>query len=213
MSVIAVVNQKGGCGKSTTVVHFAYWFAKQGKQVLVVDADAQQSSSVWLQGMTPQVPFQVVQKPDDLLETIPTLRDQYDHLLVDGPASLSEVTRSVLFRSDLAVVPCQPTGLDLRSASESVRLIKQAQSVRNGPPQAALFLSRAVKGTKLKDEAIALLSKTPEVKLLQTVVHQKQAIADTSGQSSTVWDLPGRPAAEAAREFDHLFQEVMNLLP
>lgn len=213
MSVIAIINQKGGCGKSTTVVHFAYWFVKQGQQILVVDADAQQSSSVWLQGMKPQVPFQVVQKPDDLLEKLPELIGQYDHLLVDGPASLSEVTRSILFRSDLAVVPCQPTGLDLRSASESVRLIKQAQSVRNGPPQAALFLSRAVKGTKLKDEAITLLSKTPEVKLLQTVIHQKQAIADTSGQSSSVWDLPGRPAAEAAREFDRLFKEVMTLLP
>lgn len=213
MAVIAVVNQKGGCGKSTTIVHFAYWLTKKENRVLVVDADAQQSSSLWLREMNPVVSFEVVKNPDDLLEKIPKLVKQYDHLLVDGPASLSEVTRSVLFRTDLALVPCQPTGLDLRSASDSVRLIKQAQSVRNGPPQAALFLSRAVKGTKLKDEAISLLGKNLEVGLLETVIHQKQAIADTSGQSCTVWDLPGRPAAEASREFDRLFQEVMKLLP
>ncbi len=45
--------------------------------------------------------------------------------------------------------------MDLRSASDAMRLVKQAQSVRGGLPKAVMFLSRAVKGTKLKDEAIA----------------------------------------------------------
>ncbi|MEG5049755.1 MULTISPECIES: hypothetical protein [unclassified Microcoleus] len=46
-----------------------------------------------------------------------------------------------------------------------MRLIKQAQSVRQGPPQAVMFLSRAVKGTKLKTEAMELLGKlTPTIK-------------------------------------------------
>lgn len=78
--------------------------------------------------------------------------------------------------------------------------------MRNGPPKAAVFLSRAVKGTKLLDEAIALLAKT-EVPILKSVIHQKQAIADTFGQGATVWELPGRPAAESASEFDRLFRD------
>ena len=135
-----------------------------------------------------------------------------DSLVVDGPASLAEATRAILFRADLAIVPVQPTGVDLRSASDAVRLIKQAQSVRGGLPAAAVFLSRAVKGTKLKDEALALLSKTPEVTMLKTVIHQKQAIADTSGQSATVWDLPSRPASSSAREYERLFKEILSLL-
>jgi len=69
-----------------------------------------------------------------------------------------------------------------------------------------------VKGTKLLDEAMTLLGKT-EVPVLKTVVHQKQAIADTFGQGAVVWELGGRPAAESAREFDGLFKEVMELLP
>lgn len=91
-------------------------------------------------------------------------------------------------------------------------MIKQAQSVRGGLPSAVIFLSRAVKGTKLKDEAIALLSKNPSAKLLNTVVHQKQAIADSSGQSETVWDLSGRPASESAAEYERLFQEILEQL-
>jgi len=132
-------------------------------------------------------------------------------LIVDGSAGLSETTRAILFRTDLAIVPCQPTGVDLRSASDAVRLIRQAQSVRKGDPKAAVFLSRAVKGTKLLDEAIALLEKT-EIPVLKTVLYQRQVIADTFGQSAVVWELPGRPAAQSAREFSKLFTEVMELL-
>lgn len=213
MTVIVFVNQKGGCGKSTTAVHFSYWLTiKKKKHTLLVDADAQQSSSLWLQGMEKSdLPFQVLQSPDDLLEQLPDLAAQHEYITVDGPASLAETTRAVLFRADLAIVPCQPTGVDLRSASDAVRLIQQAQSVRGGPPQAAVFLSRAVRGTKLKEEALELLSKLQAVKLLKTVIHQRQAIADTSGQAATVWDLPGSSAAESAKEYDRLFKEILGL--
>lgn len=213
MTIIALINQKGGCGKSTTAVHFTYWLATQNKKkVQLVDADAQQSSSEWLEGMELQIPYKVVQTPDDLLELLPELALESELLVVDGPASLAEATRAILFRADLAIIPVQPTGVDLRSASEAVRLIKQAQSVRGGTPTAAVFLSRAVKGTKLKDEALALLNKTKEVTILKTVIHQKQAIADTSGQSATVWDLPSRPAKESAREYERLFKEILAML-
>ncbi|MBD2778632.1 AAA family ATPase [Iningainema tapete] len=213
MAVIAFINQKGGCGKSTSAVHFAYWLAKKSQKVSFVDADAQRSSSLWLESMESTIPVTVVQSPDDLLEQIPQLTLECDHLIVDGPAGLQESTRAILFRADLAIVPCQPTGLDLRSASDSVRLIKQAQSVRNGPPKAALFISRAVKGTKLLDEAIALLKQTKEVAMLNCVIHQRQIIADSSGQSATVWDLPGRSATESAREYEQLFKEILRILP
>jgi chromosome partitioning protein len=46
-----------------------------------------------------------------------------------------------------------------------------------------------VKGTKLKTEVMELLGKlTPTIKVLKSVIHQKQVIADSSGQAATVWD-------------------------
>lgn len=214
MAVVSLVNQKGGVSKSTTSVHLAYWLLmKQKQKVLLIDADGQRSSSQWVEGMEDvNIPYEVIQSPDDLLEQIPTLGADYDYVIIDGPASLSEATRAILFRSDLAVIPVQPTGVDLRSASDAMRLVKQAQSVRGGLPLAVIFLSRAVKGTKLKQEAIALLSQIKEAKLLKTVIHQKQAIADTSGQSATVWDFSGKPASDSGREYERLFKEVLSCL-
>jgi chromosome partitioning protein len=214
MAIVVFVNQKGGCGKSSSAVHYAYWLTQQGKRVLLVDADAQRSSSRWLESMDDKIPHKVLQTPDDILDQIPELAEQHDYLIVDGPGGLAEPTRAILFRADLAVVPCKPTGLDLQSAFDAVKLVRQAQSVRKGSPKAAMFLSMAVKGTKLKDEATAVLSKTQEVApLLKSVIHQKQAIADAPGQSATVWDLSGRPAAESRREYERLFKEIMGMLP
>jgi chromosome partitioning protein len=210
MTIISLVNQKGGVSKSTTSIHLAYWLTiKKKKRVLLVDADSQQSSSQWVAEMEKTIAVSVLQTPDDLLEQLPELSKKYDFVVVDGPASLSESTRAILFRSDLAVIPTQPTGVDLRSASDAMRLVKQAQSVRGGLPKAVIFLSRAVKGTRLKEEALALLAQTPDAQLLKTVIHQKQAIADTSGQSATVWDLPGTPAAESGQEYKQLFNEIL----
>lgn len=213
MPIVSLVNQKGGVSKSTTSVHLAYWLAvKRKKNILLVDADGQRSSSQWVESMEIPIPCTIVQTPDDLLEKLPELSPNYDFVIVDGPASLSEATRAILFRTDLALIPVQPTGVDLRSASDAMRLVKQAQSVRGGLPKALLFLSRAVKGTKLKEEAIALLENVPDAQFLNAIIHQKQAIADTSGQSATVWELPGRPAAESAREYERLFKEVLKCL-
>ncbi|WP_375493009.1 AAA family ATPase [uncultured Nostoc sp.] len=210
---IAFINQKGGCSKSTSAVHLSYWLSRKGYKVQLLDADAQRSSSIWLTSMeSNSIPTTVLQSPDELLEEIPPLAQECDYLIVDGPAGLSESSRAILFRTDLAIVPCQPTGLDLQSASDAVRLIKQAQSVRGGAPKAGIFISRAIKGTKLLDEAISLLSKTKEVTILKTVIHQKQAIADTFGQAATIWDLAGRPAAESQREYERLSKEILGML-
>jgi len=210
-NIISFINQKGGCGKSTTCVHFVKWSVQCGIKVVLVDADAQKSSSTWVTYLDIGVHTEIIQSPDELLDRIPEISKQCDLVVVDGAAGLSESSRAILFRSKLTIVPCQPTGVDLHSASEAVRLIKQAQSVRSGQPNAVTFISRATKGTKLLNEARSLMSKSG-IKLLNTTIYQRQVVADTFGQSATVWDIQSRAASQSAREYDRLFQEITNEL-
>ena len=209
MPIVVVVNQKGGAGKSTVSVHLARWLHKHNQAVAVVDADAQQSSSKWLSRLELSIPCQVVQSPDELLDELPKLSEAYTWVIVDGPAALSETTRATILSADLAIIPCQPTGVDLESASDTVRLVQQAQRIRRGEPRAVMFVNRAVKGTKLKDEAIEVLRLFPGVTVLDKVLHQRQIIADCFGQNSTVFDLSGSSAGIARREMEELFKQAL----
>lgn len=212
MPVIAVVNQKGGCGKSTTAGHLCRWLDKRGSSVALIDCDAQGTSSTWIGAIAPcpAATIAAMASADAVIEQLPDIADKYDYVVIDGPGGISDLTRAMLLRSDIALIPVKPTGADIRSAADAVRLIKQAQSVRGGPPHAGLFLSMAVKGTNLKAESLEVLGGLG-VGVLEAVIHQKQAIADTFGQQSTVFDMAGRSAADSAREFEQLFNEAIAL--
>ncbi|MEH2248455.1 AAA family ATPase [Nostoc sp.] len=48
--IIGLTNQKGGAGKTTVSGHLAYWLSQQGT-MMIVDADAQQSSTNWMKDL------------------------------------------------------------------------------------------------------------------------------------------------------------------
>ena len=216
MPIIGFTNQKGGCAKSTVAVHFVYLLYHLKRQVFLVDSDAQGTSSSWLKMLQADIPFKAMSNPDELLEELPKLAESYEWVVVDAPAALSEVTRAVVLWSDLVVVPCQPSGVDLASASDTIRLIRQAQAVRKGEPKAIMFVSRAIKGTRLKDEAIQTLKELtkdlPEFAVLDQALHQRQVIADAYGQGVTVFNLSSEPAKEAKKEFESLFQAMFKAM-
>jgi chromosome partitioning protein len=206
--IIAIVNQKGGAGKTTTAVHLAYWLSQQGT-VLVVDADAQQSSATWLEELN--LPCQIINEPDELFDQLPEVAQKYDFVIVDGAASKGETTRVILTRADMALIPCKPAGLDMHSTNRVIRLIRQAKDLRGGLPKAALFLNQAKKGTVLLRKAKVALSKTG-IKLLNTVIYDRSIITDAPSQGQVVWLLSGASAKQAASEYDLLFQEASEVL-
>ncbi|MFE4108428.1 AAA family ATPase [Almyronema epifaneia] len=213
MPTIAFINQKGGVGKSTTSLHLTCWLARKKKtSVMLIDADVQRSSSRWLSNMTNEIPHIAINNPNAILDKIPELAERHDYLVIDGPAGLQESVRAILLRADLAICPVQASALDLESAGDATYLIKQAQSVRNGLPEAALFLSRAVRGTRLATESYSVLENSG-ITTLKTIIFQRQVLADAPGQVATVFDMPGDAAKTAAKEYQALFKEVMGMLP
>ena len=83
--IIAVINQKGGTGKTCTAVHLAYWLSQQPKtSVQLIDADAQASSSTWLNQLEINLPCHPLFDPNDLAEKIPVLAQNSTFTIIDG---------------------------------------------------------------------------------------------------------------------------------
>ena len=200
--IVALTNSKGGVGKSTLAVHLAVWWKESGASVAMVDADVQNTSSLWLNEVDATLPVFRLQTPDDVLERIPEIHEQFDYVVVDGPAGLSEVTRAILLVADLALLPCGPSVLDLRAANAAIRVVKQAQAIRHGGPRAFLVPNKLQIQYRLSREMLVTV-RTLDVPSTP-VLRLRQAYADAAGQGTVVWRL-GTNGEAASIEMRGLF--------
>ena len=202
--IIALTNSKGGVGKTTIAVHLAVWLYEQGKRVHVVDADVQGSTSRWISECCPEIPIHKLHTPDDVLEQTPIILKEAEVIVADGPAGLSEVTRALLLIADRTLLPCGPSALDLRAVQDAIRVVRQAQKIRQGLPDAVLVPNKLQTQYRLSKELIET-AKTLEISSI-TGLKLRQAFADAVGQGTVVWRLP--KATEATEEFKKLFREL-----
>lgn len=116
MPVVAVVNRKGGSGKSTFAAHVAAWCARQQLAVMLGDVDRQQSSRAWLRRRDPALPGIAPWAIDQRnVLRVPT---GITHVVLDTPGGLHgfELARIVMF-ADAIVVPVCPSLFDRESAA------------------------------------------------------------------------------------------------
>jgi chromosome partitioning protein len=205
--LIGMVNSKGGVGKSTLAVHFAVWLHECNYRAALLDCDLQRSSSQWIAEAEQAGRVVVLHSEDEVIEQAPQLQREADIVIADGPVGLKELTRALLLVADLALIPCGPSVLDLRAASEAIRVVKQAQSIRGGAPEAKLLLNKVQPRYRLSRE-LQEASSGFEIPTASDAVGLRQAYADAVGQGTVVWRL-GAPAKMAAEELNALLLELV----
>lgn len=129
MRIIAIANQKGGAGKSTTLMNLAAVLAKSAR-VLVVDVDPQQSSTDWAETAGERLPFDFAANTDP--STLARLRDlPYDVIFVDTPGNLegTEILTAVLDVADFVIVPVNPEPMTVAPTRRTITQLIEPRGV------------------------------------------------------------------------------------
>jgi chromosome partitioning protein len=203
--IYGLTNSKGGVGKTTIAVHLAAYLAGRKRKVIFIDADAQASSSKWINDA--KLPFRLehFDDSDSLIKHLGRLESEADDIVIDGPAGLSHVTRAIMLRADKVFLPCGPSSLDVHAAALALTALREARKVRKGPPQAAFIPNKLQKRGRLSRDMLASV-KESGVPVLSGL-SLRQSFADAAGQGKVVAKM-GFSAKPAAREMNHLLKEM-----
>ena len=181
--IVALLNQKGGVGKTTLATHIAGELAMRGQHVVLLDADPQGSSLDWTQRRSqqglPRLFSAVGLARETLHQEAPELARRADHVVIDGPPRIAALARSALLAAERVLIPVQPSPYDLWASAEMVALIREArQSLAEQPLPA-----------------------------LRSEVHQRIVFADSVAAGRLARETA--PDSAAAREITALVDELL----
>ena len=148
--VIAVLNSKGGTGKTTIATNLAGCLHKRGHSVLLVDSDPQGTALDWYSAQPDGADLPTVIGIDRpvLHKSIPQLTRDYVYIVIDGSAKIAENTTSAIRVADLVLIPVRHSGFDLWAVESLVEAIRTRYAL-TGKPAAAFLISAQVKRSRL----------------------------------------------------------------
>lgn len=206
--VIAVLNQKGGSGKTTIAINLAHALKLAGSKVLLVDSDPQGSARDWNEANQGQVLPVVGLDRETLPTDLAAIAGGYDYVVIDGAPQIAKLAAAAIKCADLVLIPVQPSPFDIWATADLVELIKIRQTITEGKPLAAFVISRAIKHTKLSQEVNEALEGY-DLPILEQGTSQRVIYPTVASTGQTVFSELGNPAIA---EIEALAQEVMELL-
>lgn len=206
---VAVLNQKGGAGKTTLATNLAHALQIGGSEVLLVDADPQGSARDWSEASEGGICPVVGLDRETLARDLPAITDNYDWVVIDGPPQIARISAAAVTVSDVVLIPVQPSPYDIWSCADLVDIIGARRSIMNGLPLAAFVITRAITNTNLSKEVSAALEEygLPVFKARTT---QRVAYPTTAATGSTVFSDPSGPAAREIESIRDEMEEMLN---
>ena len=205
MKVISILNQKGGCGKTTIAVNLSKGIAVKRYKVMLIDADPQGSILNW-QSISGEHSFQITHYTrDDIHKVIPDIKG-YDYIVIDSPPGVLGVTKSILVSSDEVILPVGPSPLDLWSVNETISLIKEAQWVHQ-KLRGRILISKKIPNTRIGKEIRDALEGYG-LKVMRSEISQRVSYVEAMIAGQSVLDY--KPDSEAAKEIMDLTKEILN---
>ena len=176
---LAVVNLKGGTGKTVTAVHLATALAARGR-TLLVDADPQGSALSWSEEAS-DLPFAVVGLPvRDIHRRVDQLLPGVVHAVIDTPPGDRAIVRSAIAAVDVVIVPISTSIMELDRLRPTLDLIAEVEVMK--PVRIYVLLTRVRTATKSGRVAREVLAEAG-VALLDAQIPLRESLSTSFGTS------------------------------
>ncbi|GLR55214.1 ParA family protein [Shinella yambaruensis] len=208
MTVYAVVNTKGGVGKTTIAVHLATMLARAG-QALLIDGDPQGSAASWAawrrDGEFSPSPTTTVLLGKAVFNEGKALSQGFDNVVVDAGGRDNGGLRSALLLAQRAVIPVGASNLDAAAMTDLLTVVELAKDY-NPDLDVRVLLNRVDPRTKDTAEMLEWLAEQ-NLAVMDARVCERVAFRRAIGEGATVQEINKKDQA-AVSEIEALFKEI-----
>lgn len=206
MLKILVANSKGGCGKSTIATNLAAYYARDGKNTVLVDTDRQGSSQHWCEKRagfaTPVLP--VAGTRADWREHIPKGTQR---IVIDAPAAIRpQDVEAFLDDIDALVIPVLPSRFDLEASTGFIVSIANLGRIKRGKVAVGLVANRLKPWTTASQQAVDEIKALPFPLVAQ--IRDSQGYVLMSALGKSIFDY----SSEAIRSHQQDWEKLLRWL-
>ena len=200
--IIVVGGIKGGSGKTTVATNLAVIRSTEGHDVLLIDADDQETSTDFTIVRNERRPDGAgytsikLTGPAVRTETL-RLADKYEDIIIDTGGRDTTSQRAALTVADFLLVPFVPRSFDVWTLEKVSGLVGEMQAA-NPDLQALTFINRADPRGQDNDDAAMVLRETEMLSFVETPLGARKAFSNAAAAGLAVTEI--RPQDSKATE-------------